>query len=237
MSQYFTRNKPKSFLLRILYFLNRIIKISDKQKLNIYLDLAWIFHRLSHETAIKYYSSKGMSINRKINVFLLNKIHADYSILDLGCNLGEISFELAKVASHVIGIDQNEVAIKIAKSKYKLPNLEFLNEEAFSYLSENGKKMDVLILSHILEHLDNPAEFILKFKSYFKLVYVEVPDLEATVLNRYRIDLNANFRYMDDDHLVEFDREDLKKFLSNSGLTIIDSEYIYGIQRYWCVVN
>jgi hypothetical protein len=91
-----------------------------------------------------------------------------------------------------------------------------------------------LILSHILEHLDNPKDFLLEFKDRFKYIYVEVPDFDRYHLNHYRKDLNMSLIYSDDDHVYEFDRFELNELLAESGLKVLESQYIFGVQRLWC---
>ena len=99
---------------------------------------------------------------------------------------------------------------------------------------EKSHKFDILILSHILEHLDNPQIFINMFKDYFKFIYIEVPDFEKNYLNLYRKDLNLNLIYSDADHISEFDRDELKSLLNSSHLKILKEDYRFGVQKFWC---
>ena len=237
MAQHFTRKKRTSFLLRIFYLLDKWSIFKNKKKLNLYLDLEWIFTRLARETANKYYTNWDDVFKKNATEFLLKKINSNHHVLDLGCGLGEKSFLISKKAAKVTGIDYDSIAIEVAKSRYNLPNLQFFNNEALTFLNSSKEQFDILILSHIIEHLENQQDFLLHFKPYFKLIYIEVPDLEASDLNLYRINLNSNFQYTDDDHVVEFDRIELIKLLQKCNLNIIESEYIYGVQKYWCSVN
>jgi SAM-dependent methyltransferase len=237
MTQHFPRKKHAPLLLRLLYRLNRLIILKNKTKLNLYLDLEWIFSRLAHETAKAYYTEESFPFKNRATEFLLNKIDLKHTVLDLGCGLGSKSFLIAQKATSVIGVDYNIKNIERAQSTFKLHNLKYLNIDALLFLDSCKQKFDVLILSHILEHIENPKDLILRYKSYFQLIYIEVPDIAACDLNPYRIDLNSNFRYTDDDHLIEFDRVELIKMLNECNLKIIDAEYIFGVQKYWCAVN
>ena len=42
--------------------------------------------------------------------------------------------------------------------------------------------------------------------------------------------------YTDNDHVAEFDRDELKEIFSACDLEILKSEYMHGVQRYWCKV-
>lgn len=237
MAKYFTRKKPNPFLLRLCYLIDKWSILKNRKKLNLYLDLEWIFARLARTTANKYYTDLDDVFGKNINEFILRKINGKHHVLDLGCGLGKNSFLIAKRAASVTGIDYDNRNIEIAKSRFNLSNLKFINNEALTFLNSSKEHFDVLILSHIIEHLENQKDFLLNFKSFFKLIYIEVPDLEASNLNLFRVNLNSNFQYTDDDHVVEFDRTELIEVLHACNLKIIDCEYIYGVQKYWCSVN
>lgn len=100
----------------------------------------------------------------------------------------------------------------------------------------NEPKYDVLILSHILEHRDNLAQFLLDYKNYFHFIYIQVPDFDRGYLNHYRHDLKMNMIYTDNDHVGEFNRYELSELLSSCVIGIAEAEYRYGVQKLWCQV-
>ncbi len=186
-----SRQKPRTFLLSLTYRLVKFLPfLSSKNRFRFYQNMEWIFDRLSHEASFEFYPATEHPVRKFSLQFILDKINHNYSIVDLGCNMGDISFELAKKAKQVIGIDHNESAINHAHKKYKLDNLKFICEDAHAYFEQNQIKFDVLILSHILEHLEEPDQFLKQVLPYFKFIYVEVPDFDKTYLNHYRLDQN-----------------------------------------------
>jgi hypothetical protein len=140
-------------------------------------------------------------------------------------------------AKSVVGIDHDNTVIAIAKQKHQKKNLIFYNREALDFLKENENNFDVLILSHILEHIDNPKDFILKFKCFFKYTYIEVPDFDRSYLNLYRQRLGSKLIYTDNDHVSEFDRVEIKSLLEDCNLVILEQEYRFGVQKFWCSVQ
>jgi trans-aconitate methyltransferase len=158
-------------------------------------------------------------------------------VIDLGCNRGDIAFSISKKAKRVIGIDFDQTHIHAAMKNYTAPNLEFYCMDAAKYLAERSEKFDVLILSHILEHLDNPAQFVESFKNKFSYIYIEVPDFEKNYLNLYRQNLGISLIYSDNDHVFEFDRDEIAQLIAGANLEIISSEFRYGVQKYWCKVR
>lgn len=184
--------------------------------------------------SFKIYTPETHPARQCSKKFILDNIDERSSVLDLGCNLGDISFIIAEKAKKVVGIDYNKKAIEIAKKRYQRRNLEFHYGEALEFLKNSSEHFDVLILSHILEHLDNPEEFLNNFKNNFNSIYIELPDFERNYLNYYRKDLGLKLIYSDNDHISEFDRDELKVLLNNCQLEIIKEEYRYGLIKLWC---
>ena len=79
---------------------------------------------------------------------------------------------IASKVNNVLGIDYDELAIKNAKQNYKAKNIEFIFGDVIEYLNKSNKKYDVLMLSHILEHLEKPEKFLNQFTSRFKYIYI-----------------------------------------------------------------
>ena len=214
----------------------RIIPFSYKKKLIISLNLEWIFNRLSLEYSHCFYSDLKHPVRENFLKFISNYLEKDFSVLDLGCGSGQNTFLISSIVKNVIGIDYCKKDIETAKRKYKSKNLSFFCGEAREYLSNCNQKYDVLILSHVLEHLDEPQDFIEKLKHHFKYVYIEVPDIENTLLPQIKDDLRLDLKYNDPDHVAEFSRDDLENIFLKSKLKILGFEYKFGFLRYWCEI-
>jgi len=81
-----------------------------------------------------------------------------HRVLEYGCGTGSLAFDLAKEASHVIGIDISDVAIRHAHrdaSRRGLTNVEFRVDNAEA-MQLPAKHVDVVAGSGIVHHLDIP---------------------------------------------------------------------------------
>ena len=219
------RQKPRHFLLSLAYRLYRYFPATRARKLDFLLDLEWIANRLAHETA----TSLGLTRHTR-NHFLLDGIGPADRVLDLGCGTGAVAGQVK--AAHVVGIDHDETILKIARVAN--PGVEFVCADARDYLA-SAPRFDVLILSHVLEHLDEPEAFLGSFVPQFDRIYVEVPDFDATLFNRIRADRGRQLVYNDNDHVSEFDRDEMEAMFTVADLLIEDSEFIHGNMRYWLV--
>ena len=217
------RRKQRNLLASAVYKLNRFMPLSKKRKLDLMLDLAWVSHRLSIE------NGAALGLNRSPpNPFLTNRIGPSDRVLEIGCDRGQV---LATVtAAERVGIDYNAAAIEAGRRLF--PDLTLIAGEAREYLAD-APSFDVLILSHVLEHIDAPEEFLSSVADRFARIYVEVPDFDWTDLNQVRLARGRRLLHMDDDHVAEFDREELEGLFATLGLHIIDREHRYGVMRYW----
>jgi len=235
MSVKLKRQKKRLLFKSILY---RLIKLPlpAKTKLKMLLNMEWMCERLAWETSWQVFGADDHPLKTLNRKFLLDCMKPEYSIIDLGCKHGYDSYLLAGVCRKVIGIDYEIPSIESAKKNYRRDNLTYLAVEGIAYLSENSEQFDVLVLSHVLEHLDDPGDFLRQFKRFFKFVYIEVPDFDRSILNHFRQRLDMELIYSDDDHISEFDRFDLGKLIEASGLEIVKSEFYLGNMKFWCRV-
>lgn len=236
MAMKFPRKKGRNLLLSLIYKCDKILPFSKKGKLRLYLDLEWIFDRLAHEQSYKVFGKEDHPVRGISAEFLLGHLEADHEVMDLGCNSGDLTFLLSKKVRSITGVDYNEKLIHEAKRKYPRTGISFVKDDAVSYLEKNKKKFDVLVLSHIIEHLDDPGLLLKLCKKFFSYVYIEVPDLERNHLNIYREKVQSNLMYSDADHIWEFGRSDVQKLITENDLVILDMEFMLGVQKYWCRV-
>ena len=100
--------------------------------------------------------------------------------------------------------------------------------------SKEQERFDIIILSHILEHIEEPQAFLSSLSGKARFFYIEVPDFEATHLNMYRQAVGTDLIYTDRDHVSEFDREEMEEIIHVSQLTIVETEFHFGVMKYWC---
>lgn len=151
---------------------------------------------------------------QKIDKFVGN-IKYDLT-LEIGCGPGGILkyFEKNKF-SNVIGIDLDQRFLDYGiKKELNLVNTSFEN-------FNTTKKFDLIIICHVLEHVQNPIEILKKVISLLNeggLVYIEVPSLESVNNGDYGGDLNNYFHIAHVSHSTE---KSIKNLFNNSGYEIV----------------
>jgi SAM-dependent methyltransferase len=232
----FQRKKRRNLLLSLFYKVDKILPLSKSRKLRFYLDLEWIFERLAHEQSFRVFRNTEHPVRTLSAGFLLRHLRDSDDVLDIGCNCGDLTSLISNKARRTTGIDYNASLIAEASKKFKESGITFITADATEYLQKNNRKFDVVILSHILEHLDDPGLFLELCKSRCSHMYLELPDFERTHLNIYRQQVKSSLIYSDSDHIWELDRREVQALLERHGLVVRDSEFILGVQKYWCSV-
>ncbi|CAM3850761.1 metalloregulator ArsR/SmtB family transcription factor [Corallococcus sp. ZKHCc1 1396] len=112
-------------------------------------------------------------------------------VADFGCGTGVFSRALARWAKHVWAIDQSEDALTQARAhaaRESLTNITFLREDLHR-LSLSGGRMDLVVISQSLHHVESPAAVVSEAARLLKpggrLVVLELlPHEEKWVLER-----------------------------------------------------
>jgi ubiquinone/menaquinone biosynthesis C-methylase UbiE len=123
-------------------------------------------------------------------------------VLDIASGSGYGSFELAKAAKQVTGVDISEDAVAYAKQTYPAANLEFLVGSGTA-IPLPDDAVDVVVTFETIEHIEDYRLFLKEIRRVLRpggLAIVSTP-------NELEYEENNHF------HLHEFEREELKQEL------------------------
>ncbi|WP_417915046.1 class I SAM-dependent methyltransferase [Candidatus Electronema sp. JM] len=98
-------------------------------------------------------------------------------VLDVGCATATGLSVFKSEGWTVLGIDPSEIAANIARRLY---NIEVINGMFDNQLIAEKGPFDVIILSHVLEHLLSPESILIDIEKNLAsggLIYIEVPNL------------------------------------------------------------
>ena len=154
-------------------------------------------------------------IRLKETALFLNSYFEDksISILDIGCSNGGLLNELKKLGfNNLMGIDPSSDCVLNTESfniNAKQGNVRNIDEVL------NNEKYDLVIFSHVYEHLLNPKETTINLKKILKRngkVYVECPDAES-----YCTNIHSPFQEFNTEHINHFSVSSLKNLFINNG--------------------
>jgi hypothetical protein len=71
----------------------------------------------------------------------------------------------------------------------------------------------------VLEHIENPKDFLKTIGKTTDRIHIEVPDLASDPLNYIRVKLGLRV-YKDDDHVIEMSLEFLRNLIQDSNFLV-----------------
>lgn len=142
------------------------------------------------------------------------------SILDLGCaNGGQLKILKERGFTKLTGVDPSGTCVKNVKSL----GIDAFHSQMFedSFI-EWDKRFDLIILSHVLEHirdLDYAIQIVKNKLTDSGILYLEVPD--ASMYNKYFI---VPYYFIDCEHINHFSITSLNNLLLQFGFSVIEND-------------
>ncbi|MEK7505116.1 MAG: class I SAM-dependent methyltransferase [Patescibacteria group bacterium] len=138
--------------------------------------------------------------------YFLDRIDKTNRVLDLGCGIGYLAYDLADKAREVIGIDISNFNIEYARAHYQRSNLKFLIGDATKHNFD--KRFDCVVLSNVLEHIKGREALLKKIKNLSPKLLLRVPMVTRDWTAVYKRDNGYEYK-LDETHEIEFTLEDI----------------------------
>ncbi len=162
-----------------------------------------------------YHSVRQIALKRKLK--LINSFDSESkNLLDIGCGTGDFLVTALKDNWTITGIEPDEKARQIAKSKtnnsvFEIEQLEKLKPHSF----------DVITLWHVLEHLPNLEMHTALFKSLLKssgTLVIAVPNFKSYDAHYYK---NFWAAYDAPRHLWHFSKITIEELFKKENLNLV----------------
>lgn len=143
------------------------------------------------------------------------------SILEVGAASGyNLSLYQCK---RRIGIEPSALNCKLAKKNYGIEMFNGMWEEFFS--SDAKENFDLIFMSHVLEHIVNPMQFIKECASICnRYMFIEVPCFDIKFLEE-------PYGMFCEEHVNYFNIQSLWTLMKKAGFSPIDFELIIGVNE------
>lgn len=139
-------------------------------------------------------------------------------VLDVGCGLGSLLNEFAGLANGLTGFEPGARMLALARSY--LPSDAQLYAEMFTPGKFQENIFDLVIASHVLEHVAEPISFL---SELFRIVRRDggVVFLEVPHETRQSVEEIVNAKHTGAMHLLFFDPDTLKEAILKAGGSVI----------------
>jgi len=188
-----------------------------KKVSNLYKEDYW--NQRNSETSInsEYTDTDSQGKRRNwISQFLYTKEHiAGNTILEIGVGAGQSILWFENEGFQVTGIEPDGRNVSMINRVLKRGRVVESSVEEFS----SDEVFDVIWMSHVLEHLIEPGDFIKKIKNNLKkngIFFIEVPNCEYEPMLKNSIEKNP--------HLFHFTKKALIKLVENAGYKIVSCD-------------
>jgi|APSaa5957512622_1039677.scaffolds.fasta_scaffold35611_2 2-polyprenyl-3-methyl-5-hydroxy-6-metoxy-1,4-benzoquinol methylase len=212
--------------------------IKDNRGISKFLLAKFIkLHNYSYHKISEYAGYLNNDIHPKHDIikyhqFYVDNLSADDIVLDLGCGNGFLSYDMAKKAKEVVGIEIKDYNIKYAKEHYQRDNLKFIVADATEY--EWQKKFDKIALSNVLEHIEDRITFLKKIKKISDTIILRVPMINREWLAVYKKENGFEYK-LDNTHYIEYTLDSLQTELKQAGWQIESYQVNWG--EFWGVLK
>lgn len=164
--------------------------------------------------------------------FFTNNIGSNETVLDIGCGNGALSYNIAKKAKHVTGVDIESKNINEATRRHSRENLKYIVGDATKDLVND--KFDIITLSNVLEHIEFRVDFLKQIKGIATKYLIRVPMFDRDWIPLYKKELGIEWR-LDLTHFTEFTKDSFYKEFGEAGYTIESFSVQFG--EIWAVVK
>ena len=163
--------------------------------------------------------------------FFVENINEGDVVLDMGCGNGALTYDVAKKAKKVTGVDFDEKNIRIGKERYQTPNIEYIVGDITSF--DSDEKFNVIILSNVLEHIENRIGFLKKIRKLAPKTLARVPMINRDWITLYKKELGISYK-LDNTHFIEYTLEKFRDEIEKAGFKIKSYSIQFG--EIWAVL-
>ncbi|MBU1853379.1 MAG: class I SAM-dependent methyltransferase [Candidatus Omnitrophica bacterium] len=137
-------------------------------------------------------------------------------LINFGCGRSIFLKKVVELGYDVTAVDMNQKIVEFTKQKLGIEKV-FACEISDFIKGYNGDKFDVALFFEVIEHLENPGEFMRSLKNILKdngKIFLSVPNRERIMAHIGTWDLPPH-------HLTKWNKKSIEKFLSHSGYSEI----------------
>lgn len=167
----------------------------------------------------------------KYHKFFEDNVGENDTVLDVGCGNGVLTYDVAKKAGSVVGVDLNEKNIYFAKQRYSRYNIKYICGDVTKSFPSGD--FSVVIMSNVLEHIESRVVFLGYLREKATKLLIRAPMINRDWITLYKKELGLDYR-LDKGHFIEYTLESFEDELREAGFKIKDYSIQFG--EIWAIV-
>jgi hypothetical protein len=197
-----------------------LLPLGKFYSLRLAVSAHWILKRLamtlsSYKYGMVFLNAKSSIVEGRL---LERYCREGMFIVEAGCGTSRYLPILQGIGvKKYLGLDTSEASLSLSSKVY--PQFEFKLSNALE--TNQIPPCDGLILSHFLEHIENPEIFLQGISSLCELLFVEVPDFSSDPLNFVASSIGGPW-WSDPDHQREYSVTSVSKLLQEANFQILE---------------
>ncbi len=215
------KKKLSSFIFRFFFYRNN--KIHLKKGIVRAFKLQSEIERYINRLVVSYYDGKHPKhfLWKNHYQFIIENINPHDKIIDIGCG-SSLSYN-QQLADKIDFLDAIDIDQKIIDKCLKLNQYDNIHYNVLDITKKFPlKHYDVAILSHILEHLDNPEDLLRRIRKITSKIIVRLPRYDDHWWYLVKKDLGL-FYYKSRDHRREYTIKSAIKLIESTDWNITKS--------------
>jgi SAM-dependent methyltransferase len=136
-------------------------------------------------------------------------------LLNIGCGYNQFLRKLESAGYEVTGVDLNEQVIRFTKEKLGIKKAYAVSVDDF-IVSHSTDKFDFIVFFEVLEHLENPGEFLLSLKK----ILSPKGRIVFSMPNRNRLLPQTHWADYPPHHLTRWNRQAVRRALEKNGFIV-----------------
>ncbi|MBL8833948.1 MAG: class I SAM-dependent methyltransferase [Rhodospirillales bacterium] len=161
--------------------------------------------------------------------FFVERIPDGSCVLDVGCGYGAVARSIARArpSATVLGVELDKSRLSAAQAADNPPNLSFARADAT--VSLPAGPWNVVVLSNVLEHIENRVGFLKALVATARpaTILVRVPLFERDWKLAMRREVGANWM-SDPEHFIEHTRAEFAAEMASAGLSVVERVTLWG---------
>lgn len=136
------------------------------------------------------------------------------TVLDIGCDRGAFLDEIRRYGYECVGVEPSDQAREYARS------IGLRVEESIDNLASD-EKFDVVTMHHVLEHVDNPTNFLAKIAQHLHpngIILIRVPDFSCLWSRMLR---DKWIWFQPENHSFHFSTQSLSEVLRRNNFNLL----------------